>query len=196
MRKPSEYLPAALKGLRSRLMPDCSETLRHGEHSATVTRTGNPSRGEDALTDSEVSEDVRVLATAADFPEVSKGSLVEMSGKWRIVTSARTDPALASLSIGLSAPLDEVLVKYRRPGTQIRQSIVALAVEKEVLDAWGDNFAPTSTRGWFVAFSQTDWLENTEPHIGDELEIDERTMRCAAVAKRDGYFFLTCRARR
>lgn len=196
MRKPSEYLPAALKGLRSRLMPDCSEILRHGEYVAKVTRTGSPSRGEDALIDSDIFENVRVLASAADFPELKKGSLVSLADKWRIVTSSRTDPACASLSVGLSTPLDDVLVIYRRPGTALRQSIVALAVEKEVLDIWGDNVAPTAARGWLVAFSQHDWLENTEPRIGDELVIDERTMRCAAVTKHDGYWLLTCRARR
>ena len=99
MRKPSEYLPAAVKGIRCRLMPDCSETLRQGERSATVTRVGTTSRGEDALTDSDVSEGVRVLALAADFPDISKGRLVSLSGAWRIVTNARTDPAGATLSL-------------------------------------------------------------------------------------------------
>lgn len=196
MRKPSEYLPAAVKGIRGRLMPDCSETLRQGERSATVTRVGTTSRGEEALTDSDVVEGVRVLALAADFPDISKGRLVSLSGTWRIVTAARTDPACATLSLGLSAPLDEMTAAYRRPGTQIRQPLHVLAVESDVLEAWADNLAPTASRGWFVAFASTDWLETTDPRIGDELTLDAATMRVASVAKHDGYWLLTCRSRR
>ena len=196
MRKPSEYLPAAIKGLRGRLMPDCSETLRQGERSAMVTRVGTASRGEDALTDSDVIEGVRVLALAADFPDISKGRLVSLADKWRIVTSARTDPAGATLSLGLSAPLDDMLAAYRRPGTQIRQPLHVLAVESDVLEAWADNLAPTASRAWFVAFAATDWLETTDPRIGDELTLDGSTMRVAAVSKHDGYWLLTCRSRR
>lgn len=196
MRKPSEYLPAAVKGIRCRLMPDCSETLRHGERSATVTRVGTTSRGEDALTDSDVSEGVRVLALAADFPDISKGRLVSLSGAWRIVTNARTDPAGATLSLGLSSPLNEMLAAYRRPGTQIRQPLHVLAVESEVLEAWADNLAPTTCRGWFVAFAAGDWQETTDPRVGDELTLDAAMMRVAAVSKHDGFWLLTCRARR
>lgn len=196
MRKPSEYLPAALKGLRSRLMPDCSETLRHAGRSAEVTRVGSPLRGEDALDGSDVAEGVRVLASAADFPELSKGSLVSLAGKWRIVTSARTDPAEATLSIGMSAELDAVRAAYRRPGTAIRQPVDVLAVEGDIIEPNGDAFAPTACRQWYVAVAEGVWFEPTEPQVGDELTLDAAVMRVAAVAKRDGFWILTCRARR
>ena len=119
MHKPSEYLPRAVAGLRSRLMPDCSMVLCHAGRCATVTRVGSPSRGEDALTETEIGEDVRVLALSADYPTLTKGSLVELGGRWRIVTSARTDPAGATLSLGMSAELEKCRVAYRRPGTKI-----------------------------------------------------------------------------
>lgn len=198
MRKPSEYLPAALAGLRSRLMPDCSVTLCHGERSATVTRVGSTARGEDTLTDSEVAEGVRVLASAEDFPDLSKGHLVSMDGAWRIVLSARTDPAGATLSLGLSASLEEVKADYRRPGTQIRQTVEVLAVESDVLDPASDALAPTASRAWFVAVAVERWFEPSGPRVGDSigLSLDGASLRVAEVAKRGGYWLLTCRARR
>ena len=196
MRKPSEYISAAAAGVRSRLMPDCSASLRHGGSVATVTRVGSRIRGPDALTEEGVPEDARVLALASDFPCLARGCLVSLDGASRIVTSARTDPAGASLHVGLSAPLDDVTATYRRPGTAIRQPLRVLATEGEVLDTIGDDIAPTACRAWFVALSKEHWLEVTDPQIGDELAVDGGVLRVAAVSKRDGYWLLTCRARR
>lgn len=196
MRKPSEYLPAAVKGLRSRLMPDCSMLLCHAGRSAVVTRVGSLSRGEDALTDSDLSEGVRVVALAIDFPELSKGSLVSLSGKRRIVTSARTDTAAASMVVGMSAAMDDVRVAYSRPGTKIRFPLDALAVESDVIEPVSDAFAPTTSRAWFVAVSADQWTEPTGPQVGDALTLDGANLRVASVAKRDGFWILTARARR
>ena len=196
MRKPSEYLPAALKGLRSRLMPDCSATLCHCGRSATVTRVGTTSIGEDALSDTDVAEGVRVLASACDFPEVAKGRLVSLDGGLRVVTGARTDPAGATLSLALSACLSATKAAYRRPGTRITQPLDVLAVEGEVAEPSGDALAPTTLRTWTVAVSEDGWMEPTGPQIGDELTLDAATVRVSAVARRDGFFVLSCRARR
>jgi len=198
MRKPSEYLPAALKGLRSRLMPDCSETLCHAGRSATVTRVGTTPIGEDALSGTEVPEGVRVLAGAADFPGLGKGRLVSLDGEWRVVTGARTDPAGAVLSLSLSASLAATKAAYRRPGTKIAQTVDALAVEGEAMEPVTDALAPTMLRSWTVAVAEDGWLEPTEPQIGDTLELSpqDMTLRVSAVSRRDGFFILSCRARR
>lgn len=196
MRKPSEYLPAAVRGLRSRLMPDCSMLLCHAGRSAVVTRVGSLSRGEDALTDSDLSEGVRVVALAIDFPELSKGSLVSLSGKRRIVTSARTDPAASTLSVGMSAELEKCRASYRRPGTKIAQPVDVLAVEGEAVEPNGDAFAPTPCRQWHVAVPEEGWYEPTEPQVGDRLELDGANLRVASVAKRDGFWILEARAGR
>ena len=196
MRKPSEYLPRAVAGLRSRLMPDCSMVLCHAGRCATVTRVGSRSRGEDALSETDIGEDVRALAVASEFPELSKGSLVTLSGKSRIVTSARTDPAAATLSIGMSAALEKCRVTYRRPGTRIAQPVNVLAVESDVLEPQSDALAPTASRRWFVAIPIEDWYEPTEPHVGDAIEMDGANVRVAEIVKRDGFFVLTVRARR
>ena len=196
MRKPSEYLPAAVAGLRSRLMPDCSETLCHAGRSAVVTRVGSLSRGEDAMSGADVNEDVHVLALTADFPELSKGRLVSLSGKWRIVTSARTDPAAATLSVGMSAELEKCRASYRRPGTKIAQPVDVLAVEGEVIEPNGEAFAPTPCRVWQVAVPEEGWYEPTEPQVGDRLDLDGANLRVASVAKSDGFWILEARAGR
>ena len=196
MRKPSEYLPAAVAGLRSRLMPDCSETLCHAGRSAVVTRVGSLSRGEDAMSGADVNEEVHVIALAIDFPELAKGRLVSLSGKWRIVTSARTDPVAATLSVGMSAELEKCRASYRRPGTKIAQPVDVLAVEGEVIEPNGEAFAPTPCRVWHVAVPEEGWYEPTEPQVGDRLDLDGANLRVASVAKRDGFFILEARAGR
>ena len=196
MRKPSEYLPAAVKGLRSRLMPDCSETLCHAGRSATVTRVGSFSKGEESMVGADVNEAVRVLADSSDFPELCKGRLVSLSGKWRIVTSARTDPAAATMTVGMSAELEKCRASYRRPGTKIAQPVDVLAVEGEVIEPNGDAFAQTPCRLWHVAVPEDGWYEPTEPQVGDRLDLDGANLRVASVAKSDGFWILLCRAGR
>jgi len=198
MRKPSEYLPAALKGLRSRLMPDCSVTLCYAGMSSTVTRVGTTPVGEDALSGTEVPEGVRVLAGAADFPGLGRGRLVSLDGELRVVTGAKTDPAGAVLSLSLSASLAATKAAYRRPGTKIAQTVDALAVEGEVADPVSDAIAPAAFRLWTVAVAEDGWLEPTDPQIGDALELSPQdvTLRVSAVSRRDGFWILSCRARR
>ena len=198
MRKPSEYLPAALKGLRNRLMPDCSVTLCHAGRSSTVTRVGTTSIGEDAISGTEVPEGVRVLAWAADFPGLGRGRLVSLDGELRVVTGAKTDPAGAVLSLSLSASLAATKAAYRRPGTKIAQTVDALAVEGEVADPVSDAIAPAAFRLWTVAVAEDGWLEPTDPQIGDVLELSPQdvTIRVSAVSRRDGFWILSCRARR
>lgn len=196
MRKPSEYLPAAVAGLRSRLMPDCSETLCHAGRSAAVTRVGSLSRGEDAMSGADVNEEVHVITLAIDFPELAKGRLVSLSGKWRIVTSARTDPAAATLSVGMSAELEKCRASYRRPGTKIAQPVDVLAVEGEVIEPNGEAFAPTLYRQWHVAIPEDGWYEPTEPQVGDRMELDGASLRVASVSRSDGFWILVARAGR
>ena len=177
-------------------IPDAAIPMRHGDCAGTVLSSSSRELSGDTVSADAPQEMRRVVARRCDFPSLGKGAAVELGGEWHIVTSASTDPVGASLSLGLSAPLGEFAAAYRRPGTQIRQPLKVLAVESEVLDAWGDSFAPTQCRAWFVAFASEHWLETKEPQVGDELAIDENVLRVAAVAKSTGFYVLTCRARR
>ena len=109
IRKISEYLPAALADLKSRLMPDCSEVLFFGGKSSTVTRVGTPKRGENTASDFEPIEAVRVLASFSDFPEMAKWATVTLCDAPRIVTSAKVDPSRSVLTIGMTDPLEPVV---------------------------------------------------------------------------------------
>ena len=177
-------------------MPDCSEALCHAGRSAVVTRVGSLLRGGDAMAWEDVNEDVRVIALASNFPELENGRLVSLSGKWRIVTSVRTDPAAATLSVGMSAELEKCRASYRRPGTKIAQPVDVLAVEGEVIEPNGEAFAPTPFRQWHVAVPEEGWYEQTEPQVGDRMDLDGTSLRVASVAKRDGFFIIEARAGR
>ena len=177
-------------------LPDAAREMRHGTDSGTVLASSSRELSGDTVSADAPEEMRRVIGRRADFPALAKGACVYLGGVCHIATSARTDPVGASLSVGLSAPLGEFAAAYRRPGTRIRQPLKVLAVESDVLDALGDSFAPTSCRAWFVAFPAEDWFEVSGPQVGDELALDDKTLRVAAVAKRDGNWILTCRARR
>ena len=177
-------------------LPDAALEMRHGEDSGTVLASSSRELSGDTVSADAPQEMRRFVGKRIDFPELAKGACVYIGGVCHIVTGARTDPVGASVSIGVSSPLEEFRASYRRPGTQIRQPMDVLAVESETLDAWGDNFAPTSCRAWFVAFPAEDWFEVSEPQVGDELTLDNAVLRVASVSKRDGHWLLTCRARR
>lgn len=190
-----ETINAAIESLSASL-PDASLRMRHGEAEGSVLSASSRDLSGDTVSSDTPQEMRRVIGRRCDFPSLAKGSAVVLADEWHIVTSCRTDPVGASLTVGLSAPLGLHLAEYRRPGTQIRQPLEVLAVESEVLDAPGAAFAPTSCRAWFVAFAAERWLETSDPQVSDELAIEETRLRVAAVAKRDGYWLLTCRARR
>ena len=109
LRKPSEYLPAALSRIQGSLAPDCTEILRYGDTSAKVTRVGTPKRGENTATNYEPIEGCRVRAFASDFPTLAKWATVTYRGELRFVTCVKTDPARALLIIGLTYPLEPVV---------------------------------------------------------------------------------------
>lgn len=188
-------IEAALSSLASSL-PDAAQSMRHGEAVGTVLASSSRELTGDTVAADAPQEMRRYIGTRSAFQDLCRGSTVEIGGAWHLVTSCRTDPVGASLSFGVSAPLDEVAAIYRRPGTSIRQTLRVLAVESEVLDVWSDSLAPTSCRAWFVALSAEHWLETTEPQVGDEATIVGRVLRVAAVAKHEGCWLLTCRARR
>lgn len=197
MRTSGEYLPLALKRLRVRSLPDCSETMGFDGHVAAVVRVGTASKGEDALTGEEVREGVRVLASAADFPGLAKGAFVSLADRDRIAVSVRTDPARAMLTVGLSEALSHRRSEYRRGGTSVRMPLDVLATEGETLEPSGNAFAPVDGRSWVVAVAAASWLEPTDPQIGDTLVLDDGTvLRVAAVNRQTGHFVLSCRSRR
>lgn len=177
-------------------LPDAALRMSHKDEAGTALAVSSVDMSQDPVTSDAPVETRRVTVPRCAFPTLGKGATVLMGDRWYLVTSCRLDPVGASMSCGLSAPLDAMVADYRRAGTDIRQPVNMLAVESDVLDAWSDNIAPTTCRAWFCVISAEHWLDVTEPQVGDELVFDGRRLRVAQAAKRDGYFHLTCRARR
>lgn len=177
-------------------LPDASLRMRHGEAEGVALSASSRELSGETLSADAPQEMRRVIARRRDFPSLAKGCAVEVEDEWHIVTSCRTDPVGASLTVGLSASLSAVRVAYSRPGTKVRFPLDALAVESETLEPIADSFAPTSCRAWFVAITAEDWREPSEPQVGDALTLDGANLRVASVAKHDGFWILTCRARR
>lgn len=187
---------SALKSIASSLS-DAAQQMQHDGEFGIVLSTSSRELSDDSVSADAPSEVCRVVGSRADFPTVTRGVTVRLEGATRIVTSARTDPIGASVSIGLSDVMDEIVATYRRQGTQMRAPVRLLAVESETpMDAWADAVAPTTCSTWFCCLSREDWTEDGEPQIGDELAWDAERVRVATVAKHGGYWILTCRARR
>lgn len=197
MRQPSEYIAAAVRGIRDRMMAECSATLIHGADSATVTRVGTASRGEDTVTDGGPVESVRVLALASDFPGIAKDDAALLDDALHIVTSVRVDPTRASMSVGLS----DALVRYAasvsgtRGQRRLSAPVSVLANDNGITTDYTDGFSPTTVHAWTVAIPREAWFDATAPEIGDELMLDGRRLRVSRVTERDGYFMLSARSR-
>lgn len=183
MRKPSEYVPAALANLRRRSMSDCVETLRHGEASAEVVRVGSPARGEDAASDLRVLEHCRVLAFAADFPDITRGSTVVFRGSTRYVTAVKTNPTAKTLVVGLSVELEPVV--WRRDAyPHTTGTFMAALHDGGPSQNAGNVYSPVVADAWtaFIAFDAAE-AERIVP--GDTLTREDGTSLSVQQVRRD-----------
>lgn len=198
MRKPSEYVASALRGLRATALAENSATLAHGDRAATVTRVGSTLRGEDGLTSDAPAEAVSVLALAEDFPGLRKGEPVALDGSLHVVTSARRDTSGASLTVGLSAAFGRFCAAYARKGKGTAFPVPALALEDAALpSAYADAAAPASGQSWTVCVPASEWPEPTPPQVGDEIRIDDSSgeLRLKVASAVRGGAWWTLRAR-
>ena len=180
---------------------DATHTLRHGEDEiGTVVQSSSREFSEDLTGDTPV-EAARFIANAADFPGIRKGSAVELAGAVHVVTSARTDPVGASLTLGLSAPLDKTRVSYsRKGGRPFPMSVLALE-DASAPSAFADAAGPLEGQTWTVCVVATEWMETSAPAVGDEIRIfsgrlgaDVR-LRVASVVADGGRWTLRARPR-
>lgn len=146
MRKPGEYASAAMAKLRGGPLSGCSEVLRHGGLSATVTRIGLARRG-GAVTEAGVPEKCRVLAHAADLPALKEGDAVELGNAIRVVTSCAAGPANALLAVGLSDAFD-VRAVITRPNASapLRVSVLLADSNPDAVNVGG----AARAESWFV----------------------------------------------
>ena len=209
MRKPHEYVSAAMAKLRNGSLSGCSEVMRHDGRSAAVTRVGTSGRGGDAVSETGVEETCRVLADVAAFPSLQVGEAVELGASVRIVTSCDTGPANALLSVGMSAPMDSTRAIYsgtrREDGTvhNFRHTVDILCIRSaseppELSDAAGYSCKQT----WLAALAVGAWPELTDPRPSDLIEFTDpkRTwetvrLRVSSVVRHDGWWILRARPR-
>ena len=146
MRKPGEYVPAAMAKLRGGSLSDCSEVLRHGGRTATVTRIGKSKRGGDEVTVAGVPENCRVLAYVADFPALKADEAVELGETVRVVTSCSTGPVDSLLTVGLSEPMARAPIK--RAGAVTPKGAMALVTDS---NPYAENVGGAErAESWFV----------------------------------------------
>ena len=205
MRKPCEYVSAAMAKLRGSSLSGCSEVLRHGEQEATVTRVGTSQRGGDEVTDAGVSENCRVLANVADFPVLQIGDAVELGTSLRVVTSCETGPINVLLTVGLSAAFEKCPAAYRGTrrengrATTIRHPLDILMLENGTADNYTDAYAPTYATAYTVAIRREDWPEVSQPEPSDTIEVapggHPLTLKVSTVTRHGGWYILKCRTR-
>lgn len=203
MRKPSEYVPAALARLRGSLIPDCAEVMRHGDSSAQVVRVGSRSRSEDTMTEADVSEFFRVLAYSSDFPRLAKGEAVELeragrSPELHIVTAIRSDITGDALTVGLSAAFTESDMGYdgrRRTIGGVRR--VRFSARALTLEMPGDIVAESSTGTTadrrMVCIASAQWPDETPPQTGDKIAMATGSYAVKSVRPAVGYWILEVR---
>ena len=205
MRKPCEYVSAAMAKLRGGSLSGCSEVLHHGEQSATVTRVGLSQKGGDEVTDAGVPENCRVLANVADFPALQIGEAVELGTSLRVVTSCATGPINTLLTVGLSAAFEKCPAAYR--GTRrengrartIQHPLDILLLESGTADNFTDALAPTYATAYTAAIRRADWPEVSDPEPSDTIEVapdgHPLVLKVSTVTRHGGWYILKCRTR-
>lgn len=163
-------IQAAIASLSASL-PDASLRMRHGEVEGVVLSVSSRDLSGDTVSTDAPQEMRRVVGRRCDFPTVEKGSAVELAGELHVVTSARTDPVGASLTLGLSAPLDKVRITYtRRGGKPFPMSVLALE-DASAPSAYADAAGLPEGQTWTVCVIASEWMETSAPALGDEIRI-------------------------
>lgn len=193
-------IQAAIASLSASL-PDASLAMRHGDAEGVVLAVSSRDLSGDTVTADAPQEMRRVVGRSCDFPSVAKGSAVELAGELHVVTSARTDPVGASLTLGLSAPFDNMRISYaRRGGKPFPMSVLALE-DASAPSAFADATAPLEGQTWTVCIVASQWMETAAPAVGDEMIIfSERTgtdlrLRVASVVADGERWMLRARPR-
>lgn len=186
-------------------VPEAVRTMRHGEGECGAVVQSTSREFADPVSESGPAEAARFVASGADFPTLDEGAAVELDGSLRVVTSLRSDPVGATLSVGLSAAFDRCPAAYRgvrRDGgtvRTIRHPLDVLLLESGTADIFSDAPAPTYATAYVAAVRRGDWPEVSEPEPSDAIEVapDGRplVLKVSAVTRHGGWYVLKCRTR-
>jgi len=201
MRKPSEYIAAAVRNVQSRYMSDSEMRLTCGGSSAMVTRAASVMRGENDVSGENPVENIRVLALASDFENITKGDVATLGESVRIVTSVRTDCAGASQYVGLSAELEKCAAQVFgvRGSRPIRFPVEILAENNGLATDMTDGYAPTTVHSWTLVIAVDSWPQKDEPQIGDEVRFEKDgadvRVKVAKCNRRECHYVINARSR-
>ena len=189
----------ALAGIASTL-PDAVRLLEHGAEAGNVIKSSSVEMSGEGVTASGAVEKFRVIAKASDFPTLAADALVTFAEEPHVVTSLRTDPLGASLTIGLSEPLSRCAasVSGARGSRHINLPSGLLAVNNGLATDYADGFAPVEVYSWTLCISVDDWLETEAPQIGDVIRFEkngDQVVKVARCTRRDGFYILNARSR-
>lgn len=201
--KISDAVVGALKSV-ARVVPEVSVEMTHGDFTGSALLVSSNDIGSEVATADGPTEKCRAFVRRSEFPALTRGCLVRLGSSARLVTSAVVDAVGASLKLGLSDEMSNLVVKYtgtRRVDGELRRidvGLEALGVSRGTLDTFGDAIAPIHTEEWYVVIARDTWSEVSAPEEGDALEFYAdrlHRMKVADVADKDGYWILTCRRR-
>ena len=178
--------------------------LTNGEEEGDAIACSSIERAEETVTESGASEVMRVIVAAHLFPTLDVGCAVGLNDTRRIVTSAKTDPAGASLTVGLSERMDGVDgiyegVRRDRQGERtIGGPLMLLVLDNGPVTDIADGYAPIRGNSWTLAISSEDWTEVKPPEVGDVIRFwkDGRIeAKVARVLRRPHYWVINARSR-
>jgi hypothetical protein len=197
----------ALKSLATSL-PGVARQMRHDEERGTILQTSSV-ESTDSVSEDSPTEAVRFIATASDFPTLTKGDVVEIGSDYHLVVSTKIDPLGASLSFGASKALNKIIATYsgkRNEGGNIRKiknPIEILFSQVEGLPGiYGEAAAPSYEQSYIVCIAKDNWLELFAPQISDALEFIDPAkpfetvyLRVASVVEHSGWWMIKARPR-
>lgn len=178
-------------------------TLTNGEEEGDAIACSSIERAAETVTESGAAEIMRVVAAAHLFPTLEVGCAVGLNDTRRIVTSAKTDPAGASLTVGLSERMEAIEGSYE--GTRRERGLeysIGGPVKLLVLDNGPvtdvlEGYAPINANSWTLAIASEDWGEVKPPDVGDEIRFwkDGPVLtRVTRVLRRPHYWVVNARS--
>jgi len=208
VRKPSEYIAAAVRNVQNRYMTDSTFIMTHVNESATVTRTASFRSGESTVTGDAPTEVYRVLAIAEDFPTIDRDDLVSLSSSQssqpstssHLVTSIRSDLVRSSLTVGLSEALTKTTAQVigSRGAQRISLSVGILVDFSGMSFDIPEGFSSSNVRRFRIVVANDDWSVSTPPQIGDSFKFDFKGELVSSaidnVDRRGGYFIMSSRS--
>lgn len=191
-------------------LPDAAHEMRLGGAVGVALSSSSIEMSGETVTGEMPQERRHVICKRADFADMAEGSLVHLDETPHLVTSVRTDPVAAYMTVGLSEPLTDCVATYsgarRTDGAAValKFPLDILAVRNAALpNPYADAPAPNILQSWTCCVAAEAWPERTPPQTGDELAFTvteygttyDVRVRVSQAIHNHGWWILTARPR-